>query len=183
MLAESSRKTKENKAKEINFLKDQVFTDSQVVILSDFQGLDMENTTNLRSKCREKEVGYRVVKNTLAKIASKETPFEELFSKNDGNTALAYSKDDPGAVAKVLTEFAKDIESFQVKSGSLPGKLLSEKEIEDLAKLPTKEELFAKLLGTMNAVPTNFVKVLNEVPASFLRLLVAYKNSKEQTGE
>ena len=135
---------------------------------------------SLRKSCREKGVQLRVVKNTLARIASEGTQYEELFKDCKENTALAFSDEDPAAAAKAITEFVKSNDKAKLKSGAIPGKVLDEAELIQLSKLPGKLELQAKLLGLLNAVPTNFVRLLNEVPSSFVRLLAAYRDQKEQ---
>ena len=171
--------TRAKKAQEIDVLK-AAFEGAQSVVLADFKGLDMDDTNALRKSCREKGVQLRVVKNTLARIASQGTEYEELFKDCKENTALAYSDEDPAAAAKAITEFVKGNGKAKLKSGAIPGKVLDEKELIALSKLPGKLELQAKLLGLLNAVPTNFVRLLNEVPTSFVRLLAAYRDQKEQ---
>jgi large subunit ribosomal protein L10 len=133
--------------------------------------------TQLRAKARASGVYFRVVKNTLVRRAVAETPFASLAEKMVGPLAYGIGAD-PVAVAKVLNDFAKSNEKFVITGGGMPGQLLSAKEIAALAALPSREELIARLLGTMQAPIVKFVRTLNEVPGRFVRTLAAVRDAK-----
>jgi large subunit ribosomal protein L10 len=153
-------------------------TDAQAAVVAEYRGLTVSQMTELRGKAREAGVYLQVVKNTLVRRAVKGTQFECLDDHLVGPLAFAASAD-PVAVAKVVDEFAKANEKFAVMAGAMSGKLMSQAEIQALAKLPSREELLAKLLGTMQAPVQKFVQTLNEVPASFVRTLAAVRDSKQ----
>jgi large subunit ribosomal protein L10 len=123
-------------------------------------------------------VYFRVLKNTLARRAVANTPFAPLAEKMVGPLAFAISAD-PVAAAKVLDEFAKSNEKLVIKGGALPNTIMGPKEVASLAALPSREELLAKLMGTMQAPIAQFVRTLNEVPARFVRTLAAIRDSKQ----
>ncbi len=152
---------------------------SVVVIVTDYKGLDVKATTDLRRKLRDAEVEYRVVKNSLLVRASKETEAALLENHFTGPSAVAMSYDDPVAPAKVLIDFAKENDKLQIKGGVLNGKALGVDELKALADLPSREELLGMLVYTMNAVPTKLVRTLNAIPGQFVNLLNALKEEKE----
>ncbi len=153
---------------------------AKAVFLADFRGMNVGKATELRNELRKAAVEYKVVKNTLLDLASRETDKEALASHYAGPTAIALSYDDPVAAAKVLSRFAKEQQNvFKLKAGVLSGKAISVADIQALADLPSREVLLAKLLGTLQAPTTNFVGVLAAVPGSFVRVLNAIKNQKE----
>ncbi|MFZ5564443.1 MAG: 50S ribosomal protein L10 [Thermodesulfobacteriota bacterium] len=154
------------------------FQKAAVLILTEYQGMTVEQVNELRRKLKEIHVEYRVVKNTLLRLASQETPMAPAADYFKGSTAIALGYGDPVAVAKVLTEFAKTNEKLTVKAGVMGGRLMDTSKIVALSKLPSREELLAKLLGTMNAVPTSFVRVLNGIPAKLVYALSAIKDQK-----
>lgn len=153
-----------------------------VAIVTDFKGLSVEEMTDLRVKLRNAEVDYQVVKNTLARIAFTDGPHEILNDKLKECCAVALGYDDPVAVAKTLVDYSKTNKKFEIRFASLEGNFLEADAIKDLAKLPSREELLAKLLGTMNAVPGNFVSLLANVPRGLLNVLNGIKEQKEQAG-
>jgi large subunit ribosomal protein L10 len=153
---------------------------AKAVFLADFRGMNVGKATDLRNELRKAAVEYKVVKNTLLDLASRETDKESLSPHYVGPTAVALSYDDPVAAAKVLSRFAKEQQAtFKLKAGVLSGKVISVADIQALADLPSREVLLAKLLATMQAPTTNFVGVLAAVPGSFVRLLSAIKTQKE----
>ena len=152
---------------------------AKAAFLADYRGLDVEQANDLRNKLREAGVEYRVVKNTLLRLASKDTSVECLDEFLSGPTAIAVAQEDPVAPAKALVEFAKANEVFELKAGVLDGKLLEINDIKALAELPSREELLAKMLGSMSAPATNFVGVLAAVPRSFVQVLAAIKDQKD----
>ena len=155
-----------------------VLSDSQTAIVAEYRGLTVTKMTSLRREAREAGVFLRVVKNTLARRAVKDSDFECLDEHLVGPLALAASKD-PVAAAKVLAGFDKANEAFSIKIGAMSGSLLSIEDINALALLPGREELLATLVGTMQAPITKFVRTLNEVPSKFVRTLAAVRDAKE----
>lgn len=131
-------------------------------VLVDYRGLTVEEDTKLRNDLRAAGVKYFVVKNTLLRLAAKETGLEELDSILHGPTALALSEDEV-APAKVLSEFAKDNEKLEIKSGFMDGKVLSLDEITKLAKTPNKETLIAKMMGSLNSPISGLARLLSTI--------------------
>lgn len=153
---------------------------AKAVFLADFRGMNVEKATTLRNELRTAAVEYKVFKNSLLELASKETDFECLQPHLAGPTAVAISYDDPVSAAKVLSKFAKVPQgAFVLKAGVLSGKLLDVAQIQALADLPSREVLLAKMLGSMQAPATNFVGVLAAIPGSFVRVLDAIRVQKE----
>jgi large subunit ribosomal protein L10 len=152
---------------------------AQAVIVAEYRGLDVGRVTQLRAKARKSGLYLRVLKNTLARRAVKGTSFEKLTDKMVGPLMYGIAAD-PVAGAKVLAEFAKDNELFVIRGGAMPNSVMSDKDIKALALLPSREELLAKLLGTMQAPVAKLVRTMNEVPGKFVRTLAAYRDSKEK---
>lgn len=152
---------------------------ASIAIVTDFKGLSVENVTDLRARLRDAGVDYQVVKNTLARLALKDTDHGVLAEHFKENCAIALGYDDPVALAKALAEYAKTNKKFAMKFGSLEGKFLDDKAVRELSTLPAKPEMLAKLLGTMNAVPTNFVGLFANLLRNFLYALNAIKDQKE----
>jgi large subunit ribosomal protein L10 len=154
---------------------------AQAVIVAEYRGLNVERVTQLRAKARKSGLYLRVLKNTLARRAIQGTPFEKLAEKMSGPLMYGIATD-PVAVAKVLSEFAKDnAEHFVIKAGAMPNVLMSDKDVKALALLPSREELLAKLMGTMLAPVAKLVRTMNEVPARFVRTLAAVRDAKSGT--
>jgi large subunit ribosomal protein L10 len=153
---------------------------AQAVIVAEYRGLNVDSVTQLRAKARKSGLYLRVLKNTLARRAVQGTPFEKLTGEMSGPLMYGISKD-PVAGAKVMSEFAKDNELFVIKAGAMPGSLMSAKDVKALALLPSREELLAKLMGTMQAPVAKLVRTMNEVPARFARTLAAVKDQREKT--
>jgi large subunit ribosomal protein L10 len=153
--------------------------EAEITVLVDYKGLTVLQVTELRAKLREAGVQMEVVKNTLMRLASKGTGSEVLTDLYKGPNAIVVSQDDPVAPAKILVDFAKDNDKLEIKGAALGGKLLGEEEIKQLAKMPSKEDLLAQLVYTLNAVPTNLVNVLSGVPRSFVNVLNAVKDQKD----
>lgn len=151
---------------------------AQSVVIAEYRGLDVASVTVLRKNARETGVYLRVLKNTLVRRALAGTPFEGLSNQLTGPLIYAISTD-PVAAAKVLAEFAKSNEQLVVKGGALPNNVLSQDGIKALATMPSRDELLAKLLGTMQAPITQFVRTLNEIPTKFVRGLAAVRDQKE----
>src|SRR6185369_10032712 len=134
---------------------------AQAVIVAEYRGLDVGRVTQLRSKARKSGLYLRVLKNTLARRAVKGTPFEKLADQMVGPLMYGIAQD-PVAGAKVLAAFAKENERFVIKGGALPNSLMSDKDVKALATMPSREELLAKLLGTMQAPIAKLVRTMNE---------------------
>lgn len=155
------------------------FKRSAVVIVADYKGLNVSTINDLRRKLRQENIEFQVVKNTLLLRAAEDTDALLLKDHFKGPSAVAMSYEDPVSPAKVLTQFAKDNDKLQLKAGVLAGKLLDPDAIKALSALPSREVLLGKLLATMNAVPTSFVRVLAEIPRQLLNVLNAVKDRKE----
>jgi large subunit ribosomal protein L10 len=151
---------------------------AQAVIVAEYRGLDVEHVTQLRTRARKSGLYLRVLKNTLARRAVKGTPFEKLSEKMVGPLMYGIAAD-PVAGAKVLSEFAKENEHFVIRGGAMPGSLMSDKDVKALALLPSREELLAKLMGTLQAPVARLVRTMNEVPAKFVRALAAVRDAKQ----
>jgi len=152
---------------------------AQTVVLAEFRGLPVQAITVLRARARSNGVYLRVLKNTLARRAVQGTPFEKLADQMVGPLAYGIS-DDPVAAAKVLHAYAKENDKLVIKGGMMPNYLMSAKEVGSLATMPSREELLAKLMGTMQAPIAKFVQTLNEVPGKFVRTLAAVRDQKEK---
>ena len=169
---------KAEKADVVSALKTQA-DGASIAVVTDFKGLKVEEMTELRVQLRNAGVDYKVVKNTLARIALEDGPHDVLREHLKETCAVAFGYDDPVACAKALTEYAKGNKKFALRYASLEGSFLDEKALAELSKLPGKPELLAKLLGTMNAVPTNFVCLFANLERKFLYALSAIKEQKE----
>lgn len=155
--------------------------DSKAVILSDFKGLRVEEMRGLRSKIRQAGGNYRVVKNTLLRIVAQGTGLEKARDLMVGNNGVGSTNGDPVTLAKAMVEFAKEKDKFVVKGGVLGGRPVNFEQIKAIATLPSREVLLASVLGTMNAVPTGFVRVLNAIPNKLVYALAAIRDQKEQS--
>ncbi len=153
---------------------------AKACVLTNFTGLKVEQMTDLRQKLRENSLEYVVVKNTLLKRAGEGSSAALLADELTGPNGLAIAYDDPVALAKILVDFAKVNPKLELRSGVLEGKLISAAQVADLAKMPSREQLLAMLLGAMNGVPRNLVSVLAAVPRSLLNALNAIKDQKAE---
>ncbi|MDO5597707.1 MULTISPECIES: 50S ribosomal protein L10 [Acidaminococcus] len=167
------------KASKVAELKD-LLTASKGVVLVNYCGLTVAEDTELRAKMREAGVKYMVAKNTFIRIAAKEAGIEGLDSVLEHNTALAFSAEDPVAPAKILNDFSKDHEALELKAGVLDGKVIAVEEVKALAELPSREELLAKLVGSMQAPISGLVNVLQGTIRNFVYTLEAVRQKKEQ---
>lgn len=168
----------EDKKKIVQDLNER-FSKAAVVIVTDYKGLDVAAINDLRRKLRKEEVEYQVVKNSLMVRASQETDVALIKETFKGPSAVAMSYSDPIAPAKVLTEFAKDHDVFEIKVGVMDGKILELNEIKALSALPSREVLLGTFVSVLNNVPTGFVRTLAEIPRRLLNLLQAVKDQKE----
>ena len=152
---------------------------AQALIVAEYRGLNVESVTGLRASARKSGVYLRVLKNSLARRAVQGTPFEKLAEQMSGPLMYGIAQD-PVAGAKVMAEFAKANESFVIKAGAMPNSVMSAGEVAALATLPSREELLAKLMGTMQAPVAKLVRTMNEVPGKFARALAAVRDQKEK---
>jgi large subunit ribosomal protein L10 len=152
---------------------------AQSIIVAEYRGLDVDSVTKLRKEARSQGVQLRVLKNTLARRAVNDTPFSGLASKLVGPLVYGFSSD-PVSAAKVLSNFARSNDKLVVKAGAMPDVVMDEAGVKALATLPSREELLAKLMATMQAPIGQFVRTLNEVPARFVRTLAAVRDAKEK---
>ena len=149
-------------------------------VVADYRGLSVSEMTALRVKARETGVYLKVVRNTLAKRAVEGTEYECLSDSLVGPTILAFSQADPGAAARLIKDFAKDHDALEVKALAVGGVAYEAKDIDVLAKLPTRDEALAQLMSVMQAPVAKFVRTLNEVPGKFVRTMAAVKDQKQQ---
>lgn len=154
------------------------FEGAKMVILTDFKGINVEAANALRSELRRTSVEYRVVKNTLLRLAAKGTPVESLRDHFSGPCAVVLSNDDPVVAAKILMAFSKEHPYFNVKVGVLNGGVLESEKISELSKLPSREVLLAKFLSCLCYVSAHFVGILNGLLIKFLVVIMAIKDKK-----
>ncbi len=137
--------------------------DAQSVVLVDYRGLTVEQDTNLRKQLREAGVTYKVYKNTMMNFAFKGTDCESLAPYLEGPSAMAVSTTDATAPARILCKFAKDAPKLEVKGGVVEGIAYDAAGIENIAKIPSREELLSRLLGSMQSPVANFARVINQI--------------------
>ena len=156
----------------------EIFSAAEAAVLAEYRGLSVAQITELRSEARSNGVDIRVVKNTLAKRSVSGTPFECLSDHFVGPVLIS-SAGDPIAVAKVVSKFAKDHEALKIMVGVMNGDLIDKSTIQMLAKMPSRDELLATLMATMNAPLEKFARTLNEVPGKLVRTMAAYRDSRQ----
>ena len=137
--------------------------DAQSVVLVDYRGLTVEQDTALRKQLREAGITYKVYKNTMMNFAFKGTDFESLAPYLEGPSAIAVSTTDATAPARVISNFAKTAPALEIKAGVVEGIAYDAKGMESIAKIPSREELLSKLLGSIQSPITNFARVLNQI--------------------
>lgn len=148
-------------------------------IAAEYRGMTVEDLTKLRVAARKDGVHIRIVRNTLARRAVANTPFECMQDSLTGPLLLAFSRKDPGSVARVIGDFAKTNNKLIVKSVALGGKLLAAKDLDALAKMPTYEQALASLMSVMKAPITKLVRTLAEPHAKLVRTVAAVRDSKD----
>jgi large subunit ribosomal protein L10 len=155
---------------------------AQSVVAAEYRGLTVGQMTELRAKARKQGVYMRVVKNTLARRALAGTSFETVGPKLKGPLVLAFSKDDPGAAARVVKDFARAHDKLVATLVSLGGRVLPGGELDKVASLPTREQALAMLLGVLKAPAAKLVRTLAEPPAKLARTLAAVRDRKQAAG-
>lgn len=170
-----NRDEKSSKVSELN----ETFSKAKFAVVADYRGLKVTELEKLRRELKKNDAQFQVAKNTLLRLAVKGTDHEGLSEYFTGTTAVAVSFADPVASAKTLAAFAKEFEALRIRSAALDGKVLGADDVVALSKLPGKQELRAMLLGTMAAVPTGLVRVLNGVPSKLVYVLQAIKEQRE----
>lgn len=146
---------------------------------AEYRGLTVAQMTEFRTKAREAGVYVRVVKNTLARRALADTDFACMSDALTGPLVLAFGQNDPGSVARVAQDFAKEHDKFQVRMIALSGQLLEASELDKVAKMPTYDEAISILMGTMKAPIQKLTTTLNEVPGKLVRTVAAVRDAKE----
>jgi large subunit ribosomal protein L10 len=160
----------------------EVAAKAQSVVAAEYRGLTVSQMTELRARARKQGVYMRVVKNTLARKALAGTSFEAVGPKLKGPLVLAFSKDDPGAAARVVKDFAKANDKLVATLVSLGGQVLPPKDLETVASLPTREQALSMLLGTIKAPSQKLVSTLAAVPSKLVRTLAAVRDQKQAAG-
>src|SRR3979490_3252104 len=156
-------KKRSEKQQDLDKLKTELAKVS-TVILTTFQGITVQDDTKLRRSVQAAGGNYKVVKNTIAERAASGTPAEKLLTNLKGTNYIAYTNTDPVALAKALTKIAKDVPAFQFRSGIVEGRVISIAEIQQLANLPSKEELISKIMFLLNAPAQRLAMTLNALP-------------------
>ena len=155
------------------------FGRAEALFLAGYQGIKANEMTELRRTLRDAGVEFRILKNTVARLAVKDTPGEVLSGHFKGPVAVALSYRDSNLAANKLTRFASGLPNFKIRAGMLGGKLLRFEDIENLSKLPAREVMIAMLIGIIKNQPASFVVVLGGVLRKFVYALAAVKSAKE----
>ena len=169
--------TKAFKEEKISQMKEKI-EKAKVAIVTDYKGLSVEEITKLRRSIQKEDGDYMVTKNTLAKIAIKGTEYEVLADALTGPVAIAFGFDDQVAPAKALAKFIKETKKGEILAAAMDGKLLSASEAKALANLPSKHEIYAKMLGCINSPASGIANSINAVMSSLTRAMAAVRDQK-----
>ena len=169
--------TKAFKNDKVALIKEKI-DKAQVAVVSEYTGLSVEEITKLRRELQKEGGDYMVTKNTLAKIAIKGTPYEVLAETLKGPIAIAFGFTDQVAPAKVLSKFIKDTKKGEIIAAAMDGQLMSAEEAKALANLPSREELYAKMLGCINSPASGIANSVNAVMSSLVRAVAAVRDKK-----
>ena len=169
--------TKAFKAEKISQMKEKI-EKAKVAIVTDYKGLSVEEITKLRREIQKEDGDYMVTKNTLAKIAIKGTEYEVLADALTGPVAIAFGFEDQVAPAKALAKFIKESKKGEILAAAMDGKLLSAAEAKALATLPSKQEIYAKMLGCINSPASGIANSINAVMSSLTRAMAAVRDQK-----
>ena len=169
--------TKAFKNDKVALIKEKI-DKAQVAVVSEYTGLSVEEITKLRRELQKEGGDYMVTKNTLAKIAIKGTPYEVLAETLKGTIAIAFGFTDQVAPAKVLSKFIKDTKKGEIIAAAMDGQLMSAEEAKALANLPSREELYAKMLGCINSPASGIANSVNAVMSSLVRAVAAVRDQK-----
>ncbi|OGL41370.1 MAG: 50S ribosomal protein L10 [Candidatus Schekmanbacteria bacterium RBG_13_48_7] len=156
------------------------FSEHNTAVIVDYRGLNVADLTELRNRLREQTCSFKIVKNKLGAIATEGTPFSACKDTFQGPTAIAFSQDNPVSLAKILTEYAKINTNLHLKSGFLNGKILTPEEVKEVAKLPPKEVILGRLLGTIQAPISNLLSIIQGPARSLTCVLKAVGDQKEE---
>ena len=178
----ASEKVQAEKKAEVKRIEDKLKNSSSVVF-TEFRGLDVHDIQKLRKQLRENNVEYKVIKNTLARIAVRNLDMEELDEYLTGPTAFATAAEDLVAPAKILFDFSKEHEALQIKGGILEGEVISADKVKALATLPSREVLLATLVGSLNGPIVGFMNVVNGPLRGFVGTLNAVAEQKRKAAE
>ena len=159
----------------------EIFENAKSVFITDFQGLNVQMISEFREKCRESSVQYRVVKNTLTRLAARNAGLEEIVENLLGPSAIAYSYEDPSAPAKIITEFAKKVEKPTIKMALFEGDFYGPEKVKEIVGLPPRTVLLAQVLGGCNAPIHNLVCGLNGLLSKLVIALDGVKKIKEKS--
>lgn len=169
--------TKAFKQEKIEYFKEQ-FAKAKVAVLSDYRGFSVEEITKLRRLLQKENCDFTVTKNTLAKLAVKGTEYEILTDSFKGPIGIAFGFEDQVAPAKILAKFIKESKKGQMIAAAMDGQLFDEQQTKALAELPSKEELYAKMLGSINSPASGIVGCVNGVLSALVRAMDAVAKQK-----
>lgn len=172
------KKAHQKKAQVVEEIKEKL-NSSYAAVLTDYRGLNVAQSNELRRQLREAGVEYRVVKNTLTKRAAGDLGYDDLFPYLEGPTAIAFSEEDPVAPAKIIAKFAEKNKDLEIKGGILGGSVVSMEQVKSLAALPPREELLAQVARAFQGPISGLVNVLNAPIRNMVYVLAAVKEKKE----